>query len=594
MKKLFQKWLLIFVTGAFLITFSLSWLLHSHLAQQAAEELLRANLEEVSGRVRGTCRNLETIVEMSNQAALVKARALAHIIAKNPSILQDHIALESIRQKLNVDELHVSDADGVLIASLAYTPHGEGIQSYKGFDMSSTEQSAAFIPAITDPEFELVQAPQPNGVLNILFQYAGVARLDTPGIVQIGYRPERIEEAEKMADVNAIASSTRIGHHGTLTITPLSQDTAAGERVFNTTINGVDGLAISVPCEQYTLTAFLPEEELYLSRNAVLRILIIGNIILFSVIFILVSKLLQKIVITGIYSVNSKLSKIANGNLNERIDVTTTTEFADLSEGINTTVNALKRAIENETMRINAELEMGRTIQTSVLPVDFPNTPQYSIAALMHTAREVGGDFYDFFTLEDGRIAVVIADVSGKGITAALYMMNAKTLIKDCIQRNHLPSEAIEKANNELCLNNKANMFLTAFLAVLDPLTGELTCVNAGHNPPLLKRANGQIEFIKIKPTLVLGAVEMMPYTAETIRLEKGDSLLLYTDGITEATNQQNALYGEARLQEVLQQCTGAPMQQLNTIRKDVADFAGSTPQSDDITMLLLQYKNNA
>lgn len=591
MKKLFQKWLFVFVSSAFFITFIISWLLHSHLARQSAEELLRANLVEVASRVRGTSRNLETVIEISNHTALAKARAFARIVAENPGILEDKPKLHRLIKELDVDELHASDATGILTTSLAYNPDGKSLNDYNGFDMASTDQSAAFLEAITNPDFALVQEPQPNGILGRLFQYAGVARIDQPGIIQIGYHPARIEEAMKVADVNAIAATTRIGHHGTLTITPNDGSCPAEGKVFTSEINGAEGLSVAVPCEQYILTATLPQEELYLSRNAVIRILIIGNLVLFAVIFLLVSRLLQNVVITGIYSVNDKLGKIAEGNLNEKVEINTTMEFVDLSYGINTTVNALKHAIENEAKRIDAELEMGRTIQTSVLPTDFPDTAKYSIAAMMNPAREVGGDFYDFFTLEDGRQVAIIADVSGKGITAALFMMNAKALIKEMVLAGSSLQKAVTLANEKLSANNQANMFLTAFFAVLDPATGTLTCVNAGHNPPLLKRADGSCEFIKVQPGIVLGITDMVTYTEQTLTLQPGDYFCLYTDGVTEAMNSRDEQYSDPRLLETLRKICGSPAELLQAIRADVAAFVGEAPQSDDITMLILQYK---
>ena len=586
MKSLFQKWLLVFVAAAFFITFTASWKIHSVIAENSAADLLQYSLEDAFQRVKHTEYNLKNVVELSNNAALAKARSLAVMVKEKPAILKDPVKLNEIRKKLDVDELHISDEKGILIASIAYAPANGGIQSYNGFDMASTEQSKAFIPACSDPAFELVQSPQPNGILNVLFQYAGVARLDRPGIVQIGYRPERIEEARKLADIANIESGLRIGMNGKLTIKPNPGHPVDYRRKIKTK----NGISLSIVCGEYLLTAELPRAEMYMSRNSVIQILIAGNLVLFGVIFILISNLLQRVVINGIYSVNNTLQEITQGNLNKEVKVATTTEFQSLSAGINTTVSALKKAIEKEAKRLDSELEMGRVIQTSVLPTDVPDHERFRIYAAMYTAREVGGDFYDFFTIDEYRTAVLVADVSGKGITAALYMMTAKTLLKELV-RKYPPEEAFHLANQQLCRNNKAHMFLTAFLAVLDTRTGQLQCVNAGHNPPLLKHADGKTEYLKFKPSLVLSVSGKAKYNPVSVQLLPGDKLCLYTDGITEAMNPGNELFGEKRLQEAVFAENGSIREIVETIRNKTMEFAGTAPQSDDITILLLEYR---
>ena len=187
-------------------------------------------------------------------------------------------------------------------------------------------------------------------------------------------------------------------------------------------------------------------------------------------------------------------------------------------------------------------------------------------------------------------MAILIADVSGKGITAALYMMTAKTLLKELIQKHPL-AEAFELANQELCKNNKAHMFLTAFAGVLDLQTGIMTCVNAGHNPPVLKHADGTAEYLKIKHSLVLSASRKARYTAVDLQLKKNDKIVLYTDGVTEAMNCSKQLFGEERLLQTLTPCNASPEEMVHLIRSEVAAFAGSEPQNDDITLLVMEYR---
>ncbi len=307
--------------------------------------------------------------------------------------------------------------------------------------------------------------------------------------------------------------------------------------------------------EKYTIIGILPESEMYLSRNSVVKSLIGVNFILFALIFFLIYALLQVVVISGIYKVNFSLNKITEGDLEEKVDVKNSEEFEMLSEGINTTVDALKQAIDAAAKRLDEELELAKSIQHSSLPSVFPPYPEHSefdIYAQMETAKEVGGDFYDFFFIDPDKFAFLVADVSGKGIPAALFMMTSKTLIKNLAKTGLSADEIITKANRQICKTNEQGFFVTLFLGVLELSTGRLTCVNAGHNPPLIKRAEGNFEYFKCPPDLVVGALGEIEYQSCDTKLNAGDNIFLYTDGITEAQNVQKELYGEEKLEQKL------------------------------------------
>ena len=266
----------------------------------------------------------------------------------------------------------------------------------------------------------------------------------------------------------------------------------------------------------------------------------------------------------------------------------------------------LFRRIENDSERLKAffaseeaarskDMEIAKTIQTSALPGALPASPHYRLHATMQTAKEVGGDFYDYFPLDGTHIAFLVADVSGKGITAALYMMTAKTLIKDTLLALHDPAAALTKANDELCRNNSASMFLTAWVGVLDIETGIVTFANAGHNPPV--KIDGrdpehpQPHYVPQKSGPVLAAVDGFDYKPRQIALGPGDALFLYTDGVTEALDRKNELYGEKRLLETLSAIPKPEAESVcNVVRATVAAFADGAPQADDITVLALKY----
>jgi sigma-B regulation protein RsbU (phosphoserine phosphatase) len=221
----------------------------------------------------------------------------------------------------------------------------------------------------------------------------------------------------------------------------------------------------------------------------------------------------------------------------------------------------------------------------------FPDRDEFGIHASMNPAKEVGGDFYDFFMVDDRHLAIVVADVSGKGVPAALFMVIGKTLIKDHTQPDRNLGDVFTEVNKILCESNSEGLFITAFEGVLDLVTGEFNYVNAGHELPFLYR-NGSFEVKKIRAGFVLAGMEDMHYRANSITLEPGDKIFQYTDGITEATNAKFELFGMDRLSESLNKCGNeSPEKIISTVKTDIDEFVGSAPQFDDITMLCLEYK---
>lgn len=249
--------------------------------------------------------------------------------------------------------------------------------------------------------------------------------------------------------------------------------------------------------------------------------------------------------------------------------------------------------ITAEKERINAELSLASDIQAHMLPCHFPAFPErdeFDIYATMTPAKEVGGDFYDFFMVDQTHIAVVIADVSGKGVPAALFMVIAKTLIRNHTQIGLAVNEVFTSVNRLLCEGNDACLFVTAWLGILDLSSGTLTYANAGHNPPLLCR-NGQFTYLESAPGFVLAALDTTEYELNELALTPGDRLFLYTDGVTEAENSDHELYGEERLSRFINQHVKDSAEDiLPMLKADIDSFAGNIPQFDDITMLMLDF----
>jgi serine phosphatase RsbU (regulator of sigma subunit) len=253
-----------------------------------------------------------------------------------------------------------------------------------------------------------------------------------------------------------------------------------------------------------------------------------------------------------------------------------------------------KHREERERETVMNELHMANQIQTSVLPHEFPPFPErneFELFASMDPAREVGGDFYDFFMIDDDHLCLVIADVSGKGIPAALFMMNVKLMLKSYAQGGVAPSEALEWANKEICENNQAEMFVTVWLGILEISSGKLVAANAGHEYPVIGHPDTGFELVKDKHGLVIGGMEGMEYQDYELQLAPGDRLFVYTDGVPEATNSKNEMFGTDRMLDALNAGRDvSPEEMLENVYKAVGEFVGEAEKFDDLTMLGMAY----
>lgn len=825
--------------------------------------LLGIGVEDAARRVRSTTANLATMIETSRSMLLTKVRAFNQIVAGDPSILDDVARFEALAGLLDVDELHVSDERGVLIRSFP--------AAFIGYDMNSRDQSRPFMAAIGDPSFELVQEPCPKGSDNVPFQYAGVARKDRPGIVQVGQFASRIEKARKLADVDEIAKSARIGREGRLLIVPLSETrhraTALrveriGDTRFYVQSSDVGGYRIMARLPVYgsVLADEVPFFALCLvdcflalllvvlvvpscrgiavsyahslavlftvsgrdrddgtRRSTVGRMLTNPLVISVAIAFAIATFVFWRLALRSARRVAEDTLQTAASDMRNTIDDCVdqplffignaicrhygspdalhpedvadvmgrynidelnvvdsrgivvagaiadlgydmssnpkSAEFNQLLSGLTTYSQDFRGAIENPSLRrkyigvafpppakgyvqigfsearvkddidywfkdlargrhvgesgfyVVAKAETGeidscgvplpesadtlaaigfdvtaapangktfflatlcgidclclteelgfhrvitalpldevnlgitktvcglgvllaavlllvslfmtrlsdlvaslqkfittekgrqekefalaRVVQVSSLPLDFPDNGFIRIFAKMMTAKEVGGDFYDFYRLPGGKQLVLVADVSGKGISAALFMMKARAIIKACVFAKTDLAEAIADANGRLARHNDAEMFVTAWIAAIDLATGEVEYVNAGHNPPLVKRADGSVEWIRSRSSLVLAAMEGASYEIQKLKLDPGDGLFLYTDGVTEAMNRSGELFGEARLERVL---GTAGERYVSDVEQAIHDFADGAEQSDDITMLAFDF----
>ena len=252
-------------------------------------------------------------------------------------------------------------------------------------------------------------------------------------------------------------------------------------------------------------------------------------------------------------------------------------------------------AVAKQNEKMQGELEVARAIQASVLPSAFPNNDKERVYGMMDPAKEVGGDFYDYFYIDDTHIAFVIGDVSGKGVPAALFMMKTETLVKSLATSLRADTATIlERSNVALCTNNEEAMFVTCWLGVLDTVTGELRYANAGHNNPIIY-SDGKVDFLKGAHGFVLGGFDVAKYKEETVKLKQGDKFILYTDGVTEAHNAKGELFGDKRLIAFANDhINDGANKFVPSLRHTLNEFGDGQEQFDDITMLMVEFQEGA
>ena len=354
----------------------------------------------------------------------------------------------------------------------------------------------------------------------------------------------------------------------------------------------------------YDITPLKEDYYGFLNRS-ILSVLILTAVV--SVISLLLTRKFLIKPVRSLAQAATEFTPEADGTYStdkiSRVEVRTTDEIGDLSREIR---SMQERIVEDtgslarmtsERERISTELDLARKIQAYMLPDTFPAFPdrkEFDLYAMMQPARAVGGDFYDFFLIDDDHLAVVIADVSGKGIPAAMFMMVAMALIKNQMLSSSDPALALERVNRQICDRNRSNTFVTVWLAVLELSTGKGTACNAGHENPCVRRAGGAFEMLTYKHDLIVGALPDVRYHIREFELQPGDCLFVYTDGVAEASNAENELFGTQRLTDTLNQCPETePEKMVHSVYDAVNRFADNTPQFDDITMLCLKYRGS-
>ena len=605
MKKIsasFQQWLLLIVGIAFIVTLVFLGQYQTKLFTDSANNLLKIYIKDV-------CYDIYSVL---NKNLLTLTKAVVTEVNNADLITSEQ--LTSMLEKYDVTEINYIATNSFIQAS--------SNADFVGFDMNKGGVQSSEFLALLGAITEYIQPFQPIGYdPQIYRKYAGVS-LAKGGFIQVGYNEEDYHRAIKTA-VNEVVKNRHVGESGFLIVTDsewrivsdrynnknqpvtivtaMTKDlnTIGKDEMFEEGIY-IDGALQRCFCmhneiEGYKVIAVYPYSEAMVSRNVSLKVMTVMQILIFGLLFVMIFLLVRQLVVKNIHQVNHALSAITEGKLETVVDVRSHEEFDALSNDINATVDTLKRYIKEAEERIDAELAFAKAIQHAALPSVFPPYPdrkEFEIFATMHTAKEVGGDFYDFYFVDDENLAFLMADVSGKGIPAAMFMMTAKTFIKSYAESGISVEEVFTYANAKLCEGNDAGMFVTAWLGILNTKTGKVLFANAGHNPPLVKHADGTYEYLKSRAGFVLAGMEGVRYRKNELTLAPGDAIYLYTDGVTEATNMSEELYGEERLQKVLDIYKDATPETICVeVKIDVDKFVGEAPQFDDITMLAIRYK---
>ena len=441
--------------------------------------------------------------------------------------------MQDLAKTFNIDEINIVNGEGLAI--------GSNIPSVQGFDYRADPRTREFM-SLTNETATMVSQPFRAGVANpnMYCKYFGMAFPAHDGFLQLGVTVDRLRQnmySYTAAEADRILKEWHFCVSGWYERADWDPNFEPG-LIFRrkSAEHGEKIVGRYFDYRGYRYAAFLPESYCYSQRNAAFAVTALAlGVLLFFFTFVLVR----------LAKASEKLEK-------------------------------MHAAAEARTA---ADLALARTIQMSALPSAdgvFMERLEFSLFAECYPAREVGGDFYDFFHLSDGRIAFLVADVSGKGIPGAMFMMEAKNVIKGCLVESVDIAAAVKEANRRLCGSNRAELFVTAWIGVLDG-SGTVEYVNAGHNRPFVRRADGMIEKVMGKGGRFLGMFEDASYRANVLKLSRGDILYLYTDGVTEAMNAKGEQYGERRLRTEISACK-------RRIREAVVEFVAGAEQSDDMT----------
>lgn len=573
--QIFQRWLFIFVVIAFFVTTFSASSFQKSMAKAIALDTLKSNLEDIENDIQ----------DAANRNLVDYSRFLTNELSINLSTDE----LKKITKEYHLTEISFIDTNGLIIKS-------SNKNAKLHIPLKNVDKEIYYAEDSSDDAIKFVGMKNENYFIQIGFHPEYFEKQIEEQILHVAqYRHIGQKGFVVICNPEGTVISNTIGNVGkNISILGQNQNIKATQKeVFLVTIGNKPCYCMYSKVNNFVVLVAMTEEEVFFTKKASVYMLAFMETIVFAIFFATIFVLVKVLVVKNIRKINTSLSQITDGNLNVTVDVRDNEEFASLSDDINSTVTTLKHYIDEAAARFDKDLEIAKQIQQSALPSVFPpypNRKDFSIYASMNAAKEVGGDFYDFYLVDENHLAFVVADVSGKGIPGAMFMMTSKTLIKSFAESGLPVHEVLTNVNTQLCQNNEAGMFVTAWMGILDLQTGLIKFANAGHNPPLVKHKDGSYEFLKGKVNFVLAGMDMVKYKEQELQLQPGDEIYLYTDGVTEAHNSNNELFGENRLLESLNSTKGMSVEDIcKKVKEDVDAFVCDAEQFDDITMLCVQ-----
>ena len=612
MKRIIQTRLFIFMTLGLLSLLIIVNLVMTIGAKRQARTIIGERLRDLSLDVTEWRESFQTLRKNNDSGSLAKTRMLARIIQYDPGILKNDAHLKEIAAALNVDSIAVSDGDGVLIAS---TEPG-----FLGFRMDSTAQSAEFMPAVKDKSFELVQDPQERGIDHAIVQYAGVARLDEPGIVQVAYEAENVFNYSDIELMREIMEALPIGRGGRF----LVLEDGADPVVFASGDPSENGIRLSelgfrkdpvLPdyvflrdkpyfCERVQIEgetrrvlALMPKSEVFsMLKRAML--FIIGIYLLFFVLFFfLLDHLIRRTVTDGFYEVNRTLDKIIAGDLTQTVNVRSNPEFLALSDGINTMVGGLKKNLTDSRRRVRRENELAKSIQETLIPAPGQLPPEFGtidFALASALAAHRGSDIIETFVTDAGRPGFVMAEAIGDSVSACLSMMKFRAIFQPCIAPAMEPLDMLNRGM-ELCRDEKVfkKQFLSVFVGFFDRENRRLDYVNAGFYPPFLRRSGGAFEQLRASAGMVFTTAHPVEFRQESITFGPDDAFFACSNGIFSYCDREGQLFTKKMLLDTLNGSHAASAQALiDEVAASVRGFSGELPPDDDVIMAAFRMKS--
>ncbi len=528
--------LILSVLAAFLLSMAFTWFLHSRLSERDAYKLIDSTFENAE----------DEIIDCVDVRLILQCMAARERVEDGHPL--DVESLQALAKELHVTEISIANSDGDIIHSSVsdyLAAPGKPAFNFK----TAGGKAEDMMCLVTGPETEYCQPFRSNTANGAWRKFVGVWRPSVGGFIEIGCDGESLRGLSR-SSIMDLFRNWRVGGTGGIVVT-----TASGLVLSDYEEPNREG-------SQWTD----PDDSFYWKRKEIegfpVYVLIPKN-----------AAAVQRDVLVGATAALNGLALV----------------FVALLVGV--VISAFVR--QQIRLQSAKELQMAKDIQLAALPNVFPPFPdetRFDIWASMETAKEVGGDFYDFYFTGQDRVLFLVADVSGKGIPAAMFMMRAKTLIKSIAQTGKPLAQVFEDANDALCEGNSSNTFVTVWAGEINTRTGHVTFVNAGHNPPIV-RLGGKTEYLKSRPSLVLGAMPGVHYRVNDLNLSPDDAIYLYTDGIVEQPNAASELYGEDRLLGILSNTKKKRGAVLSDVIDDVRRFSVGVEQADDCTQLVMRYR---